>query len=125
MYCTKCGVQIAPGAAFCTICGTRIESAARPPTAPPTYIPPRYPTPPPKSAKPIVLIVVIILVVGMLVGAGVGYYYLLGSGHVGDCVEEWAHQPLTRKEGWTRGECEAFCSSGVNPNHLACYFEPY
>jgi len=76
------------------------------------------------GTKVAVVVIAVVLVLG-LVGAAVAWYLLAGPAQTGACVEEWQYQSPTRKEGYTRAECESFCASGVNSNHLACYFEPY
>lgn len=91
---------------------------APPPSAP-------YGAPPVRTGAPRAAIVVILAIV-ILAGVGIAAISLMGGGgELGACVEEWQSQDATRKENWTRGECESFCASGVNSNHLACYFEPY
>ena len=60
MFCQKCGAQTAPGASFCSVCGTTVSapSQAAPPQPPgyaplyaPPYTPPPY-TPPPQGYAP-------------------------------------------------------------------------
>lgn len=84
-----------------------------------------YGAPPARTGASKAAIVVVLAIV-ILAGVGIAALsFMGGGGQVGDCVEEWQYQDATRKENWTRAECDAFCSSGVNSNHLACYFEGY
>jgi hypothetical protein len=112
-----------------------MPSAPLPP-APPAATSPYGPAPPPPpgpygappsrpgASKAVVAAVVIVLVLALL-GVG-GWFLLSGPEQMGACVEEWRYQGTTRKENWTRSECQAFCDGPVNDGvHLACYFDPY
>jgi uncharacterized RDD family membrane protein YckC len=52
MFCSKCGAQLADGAAFCPNCGQPTQPAAAEPSSSPS-VPPVVPTPPPTYAPPI------------------------------------------------------------------------
>jgi hypothetical protein len=69
----------------------------------------------------------VVLAIVILAGIGVAAISLMGGGgDLGACVEEWQYQGATRKENWTRAECQAFCDGPVNDGvHLACYFDSY
>lgn len=82
--CTKCGIRLGPGSAFCPACGTRapqpqaaVPPQQPPPSAsqpPPTYqqAPPQYGQPPQSAPVPRVntaLIITVVVVIGLVVFA--------------------------------------------------------
>src|SRR3989304_2368532 len=92
-----------------------LRKTFHPPPPPPPAAPSR-----PGASKAVVAAVVIVLVLALL-GVG-GWFLIAGPEQMGACVEEWQYQGTTRKENWTRSECQAFCDGPVNDGvHLACY----
>jgi len=124
--CPFCGSLVADGASFCPACGRALTAPPPPPMQGPPTGYPAAPPPPPGSNAPKAAIIVVLAIV-ILAGIGVAAFSLIGGGdQLGACVEEWRYQSPTRKENWTRSECQAFCDGPVNDGvHLACYFDPY
>ena len=134
MYCMNCGATVSPGSGFCMSCGAPVSEAApdqQPMPSAPSMPPPGpypaapYPAPRPTGARNVAVLAVVTVLILFLVGGALAWLFIAGPQQTGACVEEWQYQSATRKENYTRAECDAFCASGVNPNHLRCYFDPY
>lgn len=91
--CPQCGAPLAPGAVFCTYCGTNLQGGGSPPLAssapamppplgyspqgaypPPQFMAPMAPAPPHRRSR--LLVVVVILVVVILVVAVIAVVFL-------------------------------------------------
>jgi hypothetical protein len=104
-FCTRCGTQLTPGAAFCTNCGAPVAAApvsstpaSAAPYAPAPYAPPGPPAAP-GSGKRTRTIAIVAATAVVLAGGGAATWLLLDKQSLAECIiGSWRADSLVNTE---------------------------